>query len=540
MKPRAASEQLVEQGVAAARARRFSEAAQIFERAVAADPDNALAHENLGKAHRAMGRVREALPHMAAALVRQPDLPGAARVFGLYAMDLPLPDSADCAAALLAAMAAPGLDLQRLALPALRQWKALAAEHVERGRRHGWDAAAERLLRRPNALAHPLLERVLAECAVCDAEVELLLTAVRRRLALGGIRRPGERRLAGLLASQAGVNAAAWSDTPDELAVADPLIAAMYRPALEAPPFGGPRLGGPADATSRAVAAQYEESPYPRWRTLNLPREGELRETLRRLAPQRDWRGRLDVLIAGCGTGRQAVAAAAGYAPARLLACDLSAASLGWAAQRAQRFEVPEIEFLQADLREAPRFGRGFDVIECAGVLHHLADPEEGWRRLLEALAPDGLMLVALYSAAARRPVVEARAEAAGLGLGASADDIRRFRALALSSEAEWAREVRRNPDFYDLCGARDMLFHVHERRYSLPELEETLARLGLRCLGFEAEAWVAEAYRRRFPGDPALADLANWARLEAEQPRAFRGMYQFWCAPLAAGPGAG
>ncbi len=531
MSLRSGSEGLIGQGVAAARARRFGEAIELFRSAVSVDAENALAHENLGKALRALGRVREALPHMAAALARAPDLPDAARVFALYAADHGLAESADAAKALLAALRAPGVDGQGFALPALRQWRAVAVEAFDAGRRRGWDDAAGRLLRRPHALAHPLLEAVLAECVVCDAEAELLLTAVRRRLALAGARRPNERRLAELLAAQARNNACAWAETVEEREVREATAARMYRPEMERPAFAGPRFGDPADAASREVAAQYEESPYPRWRTLTTPRPGELREALRRLAPARDWSGPLELLIAGCGTGRQAVAAALGYAPARVLACDLSAASLGWAARRAAQYGVENIELLQADLRDAPRFGRRFDVIECAGVLHHMVEPEEGWRRLLEALAPDGLMLVGLYSETARRPVVAARAEAARLGFAATDDDIRRFRRHVLTAGDDWAQEVRRNPDFYDLCGARDMLFHVNERRFTPQQIAEMLARLGLRCLGMEAGAATAEAYRRRFPDDAVMRSLENWAVFEVERPRTFRGMYQFWCA---------
>jgi SAM-dependent methyltransferase len=264
---------------------------------------------------------------------------------------------------------------------------------------------------------------------------------------------------------------------------------------------------------------------------LTVPRPGELRETLRRLAPRADWSGPLELLIAGCGTGRQAIVAALGYGPARVLACDLSAASLGWAAHRAARYGAGDVEFLQADLRDAPHFGRRFDVIECAGVLHHMADPEEGWRRLVEALAPGGLMLVALYSETARRPIVAARDAAARGGFAATAEDIRRFRRQLLVAGDDWAQEIRRNPDFYDLSGARDMLFHVHERRFALPQIGEMLARLGLECRGIEVGAATAEAYRRRFPDDPAMRSLENWTAFEAGRPRSFRGMYQVWCA---------
>jgi hypothetical protein len=56
----------------------------------------------------------------------------------------------------------------------------------------------------------------------------------------------------------------------------------------------------------------------------------------------------------------------------------------------------------------------------------------------------------------------------------------------------------------------------------------------GLRFLGFEsADASLAEDYRRRFPEDTAMNDLSRWELVEADNPGAFTGLYQCWCARL-------
>ena len=44
-----------------------------------------------------------------------------------------------------------------------------------------------------------------------------------------------------------------------------------------------------------------------------------------------------------------------------------------------------------------------FDIIESAGVLHHMADPVAGWRTLTNCLKPNGLMKIGLYSNLARQ-----------------------------------------------------------------------------------------------------------------------------------------
>ena len=73
---------------------------------------------------------------------------------------------------------------------------------------------------------------------------------------------------------------------------------------------------------------------------------------------------------------------------ARVLAIDLSLASLSYAKRMAENFGLGDIEFAQADIMMAGSIGRQFDFIDASGVLHHLADPWAGWKILL-AFAPE-------------------------------------------------------------------------------------------------------------------------------------------------------
>ena len=52
---------------------------------------------------------------------------------------------------------------------------------------------------------------------------------------------------------------------------------------------------------------------------------------------------------------------------------------------------------------------KAFDIIESVGVLHHMEDPIEGWRSLVDVLKPSGLMKIGLYSNLARRHIDDAR-----------------------------------------------------------------------------------------------------------------------------------
>ena len=117
----------------------------------------------------------------------------------------------------------------------------------------------------------------------------------------------------------------------------------------------------------------------------------------------------LDMLVAGCGTGQIAIASAQKYSGARVLAIDLSLTSLCYAKRKTPAELAARIDYAQADILKLASIGRSFDVVDASGVLHHMADPLEGWRMLLLLLRAGGLMHLGFYSETGRRDVVAAR-----------------------------------------------------------------------------------------------------------------------------------
>jgi len=87
------------------------------------------------------------------------------------------------------------------------------------------------------------------------------------------------------------------------------------------------------------------------------------------------------------------------------------------------------------------------------------------------------------------------------------------------------------NRDFFSVSSCRDLIFHVRELCFTLPEIERMLQELGLRFIGFELENLEAiAAYRLSYPDDEEMTDLGNWDRFEQENPDLFIAMYMFWC----------
>jgi SAM-dependent methyltransferase len=230
-----------------------------------------------------------------------------------------------------------------------------------------------------------------------------------------------------------------------------------------------------------------------------------------------------------------------GYEAWDLTAIDMSRASLAFAQRQMQKFKVPDIHFLVCDILDVRRLEKQFDLIECVGVLHHMADPVKGWHALVDVLRPGGIMSISLYSALARRFVIEAQAYAAERGYEPTAKDIRRFRHELIEAMRNPAATINdRNAarlgvalkglfDFYSTSMCRDLIFHVQERNFTLREIANAISTLGLRFLGFRFTSYtISKDYRARFPDDPSCTKLSNWITYEEENPDTFIDMYNF------------
>ena len=83
--------------------------------------------------------------------------------------------------------------------------------------------------------------------------------------------------------------------------------------------------------------------------------------------------------------------------------------------------------------------------------------------------------------------------------------------------------------DFYSLSTLRDLLFHVQEHRFTIPQIADCLDQLGLKFCGFESKNIVSHFTHTNKARDN-LYDLDKWQTYEEANPNAFAGMYQFWC----------
>jgi SAM-dependent methyltransferase len=295
------------------------------------------------------------------------------------------------------------------------------------------------------------------------------------------------------------------------------------------------RLGAPADAVSRRVAAQYEKSPYPQWQSMHMPAPGSLRPALARYfsADKLAFMDRpFSVLIAGAGTGQHALQSALGYGEnASVTAIDLSAPSLAYAEHRRRALAVGNVAFMVADILDLDRLEQHFDVIECVGVLHHMADPWAGWQALLRRLEPHGLMYIGLYSARSRQGLSNLRSEPGYPGPGCTDAAARAYRTGLLDRPATAPGEdLKTSKNFWNLNEFRDLTLHECEHHTRLPEIERFLSENGLVFRGFTLAQTVLDDFASRFADAPWPGRLGDWHHYEADHPLTFDGMYRFWC----------
>ena len=116
----------------------------------------------------------------------------------------------------------------------------------------------------------------------------------------------------------------------------------------------------------------------------------------------------LHALDAGCGRGVGLLGNATSQPDVQFLGIDINRVALAEITAEAARrglknVQVQEIDLMTLEGLQAPE--GGFDVVYASGVIHHLADPLEGLRRLASVLAPHGMLVLMLYGRHGRAPL---------------------------------------------------------------------------------------------------------------------------------------
>ena len=286
---------------------------------------------------------------------------------------------------------------------------------------------------------------------------------------------------------------------------------------------------------SLKVKDQYEDSPYPRWQNIALKQKKDkpidffsklnLRIKNNKI---RKWKN-INVLVAGCGTGQHALTTATKFQNSFITAIDLSINSLSYAKRKAEELKITNIEFVQMDLLDIEKLGKKFDIIESVGVLHHMENPYTGLEKLSNILNMHGLIMIGLYSKIARQHIERIRLDIKKLKIKTNESNLKNFREKIILSNHNDYKLIKKSPDFYSLSNFRDLLFHVQEHRFTIPEIVKFINNLNLKFCGFENKE-LLDLFRANHQDVNDIYNLKLWNEFEVCNPRVFAGMYQFWC----------
>lgn len=208
------------------------------------------------------------------------------------------------------------------------------------------------------------------------------------------------------------------------------------------------------------------------------------------LWPHKEYRADLDVLVAGCGTW-QAAKYALCHPAARVVAIDISPASLGHTRELAEKFDLNNLELRQLAIEDVAELDRQFDLIMCTGVLHHMADPDAGLGALRSMLKPDGAMHLMVYAPYGRIGVYMFQEYNRRLGVGTSKEEM-----------SDLISVLKTLPKFHPLLEAQggsrefpnhpviaDALLNPRDRAYSVRQLFDYVDRHDLRLTRFYWQA---------------------------------------------------
>ena len=299
-----------------------------------------------------------------------------------------------------------------------------------------------------------------------------------------------------------------------------------------------PMLGEISDNVSCKVRSQYEKNPYPRWvKTLKTTKAKSISEICTEANLHLNSESIKNVvapaiLIAGCGTGQHSIGTASRFSDCKVTAVDLSLASLAYAKRKTAELGVTNLEYLQADILKLDQLDQVFDIIESVGVLHHMNEPMSGLRVLTDLLKPGGLIKIGLYSELARQHIVDVREEITSQNVGTSDVDIRKLRRSLAESNDKSHQLLTEWGDFFSLSMLRDLILHVQEHRFTLPQIKNYLDELGLKFCGFDNSDTISN-FRKLHGEEADIYNLELWHQYEKNNPRAFTAMYQFWCQKI-------
>jgi len=242
-----------------------------------------------------------------------------------------------------------------------------------------------------------------------------------------------------------------------------------------------------SDPRADVVAKQYEKWTYPEpiqnletWLTNNW-QWFDPSHAHRVLWPDRPYQPDMDILIAGCGTNQASVFAYTNRA-AKVVAVDVSQASLDHNRYLKDKYSLKNLELRLLPIEDVPSLDKKFDLIVSTGVLHHMAEPKVGMKALADCLRPDGVAAIMLYARYGRTGVELMQAIFRELGLEQNEESLSMVKeaTTSLSPSHPLQSYISIAPDLKFDAGMVDTFLHGRDRSYTVEDCLDLVDSAGL------------------------------------------------------------
>ena len=153
------------------------------------------------------------------------------------------------------------------------------------------------------------------------------------------------------------------------------------------------------DTETKKVTDFYKITPFPNYKD-NDNKQSILEKGDRNLLARKFKKFigfKKKVLEVGCGTGQLSIYFSLGTNN-KIVGFDPTIQSLNLAKNFADKNEITNIEFVNADIFDDVLERDYFDFIWCNGVLHHTKDPYKAFEIVTKSLKDEGYILIGLYN----------------------------------------------------------------------------------------------------------------------------------------------
>ena len=249
------------------------------------------------------------------------------------------------------------------------------------------------------------------------------------------------------------------------------------------------------------VQEHYQDYPYP-FRDPDQEKErllatfgeflGELNHFLYK--GKENFNNGFRCLVAGGGTGDSTIYLAEQLKDkkAEIIYLDFSKPSMEVAQKRAEVRNLKNIKWINDSILNIPNLKLGkFDYINCTGVLHHLANPNEGLKNLKDSLKSTGGMGLMVYAKYGRTGVYQIQSLMKMINKNAKSciEEIMNGKLILDNLPAtNWYKrgeELFSDYQNFGDVGIYDMFLHKQDRAYSISELYEFVKVAGLHFVDY-------------------------------------------------------